>query len=239
MRKIIPGFIIFLFGIYGLKLLWEDKIGWYINIRYESFFIFSIFICLIFGALGFLDGISDKSEKKSTSLIKYLPIIITLAIGIIIPPRVLSISSSFSMPQNTPEIQKEYMPNNIVKYLHLDTDSRKYSFSDWLNIRGLDNNFSFQKDKKVHLIGMVGVVEGVSSDIFFIERYRITCCAIDATPYGFPVSLGDWRNNFSENDWVEVSGKFRVEKRKGINKLIIIPDQINKIPQPDDPYMYY
>jgi uncharacterized repeat protein (TIGR03943 family) len=132
-----------------------------------------------------------------------------------------------------------YTPEQIMSRLKLGNDSSTYSFSEWLAIRRVDENFAFQNNKYVKVTGLVLKPEEVPDDIFFVTRSMISCCAVDSIPYGFPVKFDTWQNTIEQDDWVEVVGIYKVMTRKGEDKLIIEADSIKKIEEPKDPYIYF
>jgi len=246
MKKIVPFVTILLFGLYGAKLLIEDKLGWYINKRYEGFFTLATVICVVIGLVGVVFAAREKRKKdnhvveqnRTLAFLGYLPIIFTLVVGISLAPKTLSASSKPPQAISLYAL-KNYSPEQIIKELKLGKNSRDYTFSDWLHIRDMDEKFKFQNGKQVKLTGLVIKPEGTPEDIFFVGRYLIICCAVDATTFGFPVESETWREVLNEGDWVGVQGHFEVKNKDGKNRLIIIPDNITKIPQPPDPYIYY
>jgi uncharacterized membrane protein YcgQ (UPF0703/DUF1980 family) len=67
----------------------------------------------------------------------------------------------------------------------------------------------------------------------------VTCCAVDAQPLGVPVLLPGWQDRFAADDWVEVTGGFSPNPDpSAAEPLVLVPDTIEKIDQPAQPYVY-
>jgi uncharacterized repeat protein (TIGR03943 family) len=77
------------------------------------------------------------------------------------------------------------------------------------------------------------------TNVFYVARFIITCCAVDAQPVGVPVYLPDWQDQFTIDEWVNVTGTFvsnpSTESRQAI---VLSPSTISLTDQPAQPYVY-
>lgn len=76
-------------------------------------------------------------------------------------------------------------------------------------------------------------------NVFYVSRFLVTCCAVDAQPTGIPVYYPNWASSFATDDWVQVDGEFTTNQSRGSTQPIaLVPDQVTPIEQPSDPYLY-
>lgn len=80
---------------------------------------------------------------------------------------------------------------------------------------------------------------GDEKDVYYLARYLITCCAVDATPIGVPVYAPGWQNSLKDGDWVELTGTFRAAPDPSVSEqIVLVPTATKPIAIPDDPYVY-
>ena len=78
-----------------------------------------------------------------------------------------------------------------------------------------------------------------SENVFYITRFVVTHCAIDAQPVGVPVYLPGWREEYEADQWVEASGALGANPaQSGTDPLVLVPEQLAGIDEPSDPYVY-
>ena len=97
----------------------------------------------------------------------------------------------------------------------------------------------FYEDKPVDVIGFITPDPGGSSDIFYVSRFKITCCAVDAAPSGLPVYYPDWSNELSADTWVQVAGAIETNPSADSDQgLAVLPGSVDVVEEPSDPYLY-
>lgn len=116
-------------------------------------------------------------------------------------------------------------------------DPATFTLKDWaLLVRQNDDPAAFA-GQRPELIGFVTPAPGDPDDAFYLARFTITCCAVDAQPIGVPVHLPDWRERFAVDDWVRVSGAFGPDPASGTG-LVLLPEELEPVEQPEQPYVY-
>ncbi len=70
-----------------------------------------------------------------------------------------------------------------------------------------------------------------------IYRFVITCCAADALPVAILINTANMKE-YTEGEWVEVSGIFETIKKGEDNIPVINKPVLKKIPAPQEPYLY-
>jgi putative membrane protein len=86
-------------------------------------------------------------------------------------------------------------------------------------------------------VGFVFHPKGTPKDVFYVSRFRLTCCAVDAQPLGLPVYLPGWqeKEELKEDSWVHLKGQFSKTDQHIAEPAIIIPQSIDPTPQPENP----
>jgi len=86
------------------------------------------------------------------------------------------------------------------------------------------------QEEKVTAVGMVAHVPQLSPDQFLLFRFKITCCAADATPVAVPVR---WAGAASLKDrtWVKVSGQTNAAAKA------VVADKVEPAREPSNPYL--
>ena len=97
----------------------------------------------------------------------------------------------------------------------------------------------FYDGKPVNVVGFITPDPAGSEDIFYVSRFKITCCAVDAAPSGIPVHYPDWRSEFAADDWVQVTGAIDTNPSADSDQaLALLPASVTPIEEPGDPYLY-
>ena len=74
-------------------------------------------------------------------------------------------------------------------------------------------------------------------DVFYVARFTVTCCAVDAQPVGVPVHLPGWQDRFEPDDWVAAEGRFGEDPAGGASP-VLIPEAVEPTEQPEQPYVF-
>lgn len=116
-------------------------------------------------------------------------------------------------------------------------DPATFTLKDWaLLLRQHDDPAAFAGQEPT-LVGFVSPAPGDPDDTFYLARFTVTCCAVDAQPIGVPVRLPGWQERFAVDDWVEVTGGFALDPAGG-GGLVLVPAEIGPVAQPEQPYVY-
>ena len=115
----------------------------------------------------------------------------------------------------------------------------KFTVLDWASLLRQTSDSSFYDGKPADVIGFITADEDDPDNMFYLTRFVVTCCAVDAQPVGVPVYLPDWKTSFSADEWVQVNGGFvtNPSDRSG-EAIALIPDDIAEVEQPSEPYLF-
>jgi len=86
------------------------------------------------------------------------------------------------------------------------------------------------EEEKVTAVGLVAHVKQLPADQFLLVRFKMTCCAADATPIAVPVR---WSGAASLKDggWVKVFGKTDPAAK------VLVADEVEPAKEPANPYL--
>lgn len=116
-------------------------------------------------------------------------------------------------------------------------DPSRFTVKDWaLLLRQTEDPAAFG-GQEVALIGFVTPAPGDPDDTFYVARFSVTCCAVDAQPIGVAVHLPGWRDRFAVDDWVEATGGFQLDPTGG-NGVVLIAESVEPTKQPEQPYVF-
>ncbi|HKU35691.1 MAG TPA: TIGR03943 family protein [Paenarthrobacter sp.] len=117
-------------------------------------------------------------------------------------------------------------------------DYSAFTVRDWASLLRSGAGLDFFADKPATVTGFV-TPDKNDPDVFFVTRFVVTCCAVDAQPIGVPVYHPGWQNDFKADSWVTVSSTFRANPNPaGQESIVLIPDVITPTTQPAQPYVY-
>jgi len=114
-----------------------------------------------------------------------------------------------------------------------------FSVVDWASLLRQTSDLSFFANKPVVVSGFITADPEDPENLFYVARFVVTCCAVDAQPVGVPVYAPNWRSSFKIDDWVEVRGEFATNPSQSSKQpLAVDPSDITPIEQPREPYLF-
>lgn len=220
----------------------------YVHPRY---FVFTIVMAVVGGVLAvaallFLPGHDEGEEAHDAevlassgrvpafSAVARLLVLATAAIAILVlPPATLS-----SRIAGNRELNAASTTGAPIETVELaGSDGTSFSVKDWAGLlrQGLPEEFF--ADKSAQVTGFV--LDAGSDDAFYLTRYLITHCAIDAQPVGIPVHWPGWRTELDADAWVSLAGEFRPNTSPAVEEAVaLVPVSSERIEEPEDPYVY-
>lgn len=114
-----------------------------------------------------------------------------------------------------------------------------FTVLEWSALLRQTQDPAFYDGKPVEVVGFVTPDPAGSPDIFYVSRFKITCCAVDAAPSGIPVYYPDWSTEFAADDWAQVEGAIDTNPSADSEQaLAVLPASVTPIEEPGDPYLY-
>jgi putative membrane protein len=116
---------------------------------------------------------------------------------------------------------------------------RELGVKEWASLLTQTSQVAFYTNKSAHITGFVAPDPDDPQNVFFVSRFIIACCAVDARPIGVPVYMPNWQATHKPDSWVEAEGGFATNPSTSSKQRIIVrPTKVTPIAQPKDPYVY-
>ena len=236
MKKILDYLILIFIGRFVLDLFLSNELAYLIHPRYILFTLFASIVAISVGLAGvvFNFQISAPKQKRNNAFVILFKLLV-IGILIYLPNYQINPLSSATFSQrsldlnslNIDDIESSELGNFV-------RNTENISLGEWVKAINLNPNLDDYAGRKVRVSGFVYVPDNSQENMFMISRFIVTCCAVDARPVGLWV---DPKESYESDQWLEVVGKFEIRKLNNEAKLVIVPDQINKIEVPDQPYI--
>ncbi len=113
-----------------------------------------------------------------------------------------------------------------------------FTVREWAGILRQTQDPAFFQGKPVDVVGFV-VADRDNPGTFFVTRFVVSCCAVDAQPVGVPVFEPGFEQQFAPESWVRVVGEFVINPDpSSSHPLVLRPFEIIPTEQPRDPYLF-
>jgi putative membrane protein len=220
-------FIIITVCVVTLWLYFSDKLVLFVHPRYFLFTAIAAGTGLILSVAALVLNGRAPAENDDSSRIKifsYLGLT-----GLVVAVLTLFTPTSLSTENiNLARVNNFTFGTNET----IDVNANDLTVKNWSTI--LSSNLSFDQTKEVSLTGFAIPID---DDNFFLARYVLSCCAIDAQPVAIPVHSPDWKDEVEEGDWVAVEGLFTSSTVDAYSSSLV-PNELKIIEEPKDPYDY-
>ena len=235
---------IMLFNVYTLILYFNEQLILYIHPRYVMFTVFlNVLSLAVCGAGLLLTAWKIRSGVGALRLGRWRPSLTVLVAGLVLvaaytlPARTLSSDTADqrSANFNDTEVQQPSGAGNTLALFEVDT--AQLNIPDWVSAFNMKTSAGFFEGKKADVVGFVFHPEGTPQDVFYVSRFRLTCCAVDAQPLGVPVYSPGWQEEYKKDSWVHVTGTFAKTDEDIAEPAIITPESIEPTDQPENPYV--
>ena len=216
----------------------------YIHPRYIVFTVIMAVIGLAFVIGSFVarhDHDHDEEPRRFGRLASVGGTVLTvaLAVGLVaVPPATLTTATADQRVINSGQLGSSAKSVGSAASAPVGASSR-FSVADWASLLRQTSDETFYRNKAADVIGFVSADKDDPDNVFYVSRFVITCCAVDAQPIGVPVYLPSWKSGFAAGAWVHVVGSFDTDPSRGSKQPIaLLPASTKKIAQPSDPYIY-
>jgi uncharacterized repeat protein (TIGR03943 family) len=166
-------------------------------------------------------------------------IAIVVAVGMIVfPPATLSSATALqrdltggSTPAGGSSLSSAQSASNVA--------FAKFTVLDWSSLLRQTTDVSFYAGKPVAVEGFITPSPTDGANTFYLTRFVITCCAVDAQPVGVPVYLPNWRDSYKSDEWLRLAGGFGANRSTtSAEPIALVPSGVKRISAPNDPYLY-
>jgi len=236
---------VFAIGVLTLVTVWlgwQGMLGFYIHPRYNLFTLVMAAIGVSLMAIAFFvptKGHSHAGHKhaKGHSIMEWLSlglVAVVVTIALVLPPTTLSSytaeNRSFGAVATSPAADAIDVESTTSGFENL-------TVRDWASLLIQTQDPSFFRGKPFSALGTI--TDSGDPDVFFLTRFVVTCCAVDAQPVSIPVYYPGWSDEFAFDSWVTVNGGFQVLPQIAEpGNLAVVPGDIVEEEVPREPYLF-
>lgn len=218
-------------SIYIVFLGVQGDLDRYIHPRY---IIFTIVMAAI-AAFVFIFHTPERSGHSHTHSLGLgiIPLLVVVGLALVLPPRSLS---SNTVSQRLVDDVAVVSTNSSVPIDTLFAGSSKgLNITDWSRLLLTNTDEGYYSNKPAVVSGFVFDAD-LGPDHVWLARFVLSCCAVDAQPVGVPVHIENWEEQFEQDQWVEVEGIFEFADTDQGRQLVLEPERVEAIDEPDNPY---
>lgn len=223
----------------------SGQLALYIHPRYNVFTILMAVIAVVFAVAAVAGRRSHDDDgpppPRSSRILGLTAAGIAgvFTVGmIVIPPATLSTATAEQREINSTAASDTAAFEEATS---ADADAvSRFTVREWATILRQTSDLSFFANKPVtDLVGFVSPAPDDPENVFYVSRFVVTCCAVDAQPLGVPVYLPNWQAEFPQDSWVSVTGGFVSNpSRESLLPVVIDPSTIEAVEQPREPYLF-
>jgi uncharacterized repeat protein (TIGR03943 family) len=227
-----------------LWLAINNQLILYIHPRYIIFTVIMAVIALGLVVASFvLKAQHDHDEPLSRSqrIISGAAVVIAIAIAgamIVIPPATLTSATVSQRDINSSGVGEE-----VQSVADAENASEgafaTFTVLDWASLLRQTSDTAFYADKPVDVTGFITEDADDPDNVFYVSRFVITCCAVDAQPVGVPVYMPGWRDEMALDDWVQLTGQFVANpSTSSAQQIALAPESVTPVGEPSEPYLF-
>ena len=216
----------------------------YIHPRYVLFTVIMAVVALVFvAASAFLrephDADAQPSRLQNGISLSAAGLSVVIAAGlIVVPPATLTSATLAQREINGTGLGQETQSVAAASATS-DAAFAKFTVVDWSSLLRQTSDIAFYAGKPADVVGFVSADPDDPQNMYYVSRFIITCCAVDAQPVGVPVYEPGWSDKYGVDDWVRVSGGFGSNPSQASEQSIaLLPEEATKVDQPGEPYLY-
>ncbi|MDQ1597012.1 MAG: hypothetical protein QOI70_436 [Microbacteriaceae bacterium] len=229
-------------------LAWTNQLILYINPSYIVFTVIMGAIGLVFVVASFVtkadhdhDHDLDEPRRGFSGPLSVVATLLTLfvAVGlVVVPPATLTTATADQRVVNSTGVGTG--TKTVGAAASVPTGAfAKFTVADWSSLLRQTTDASFYQNKTADVVGFISKDPDDPDNVFYVTRFVITCCAVDAQPVGVPVYMPNWKSTLHPDQWVKVAGTFDTNpSSKSQQAIALVPTSTTKVDQPSDPYLY-
>jgi uncharacterized repeat protein (TIGR03943 family) len=221
-----------------LWLAATGRLGLYIHPRYFVFTVIMAVVAVVFlvaafavpRARGHDHARPASSARRRLGTAAGALIVVAAAVALLVlPPATLTSATASQRELNAAAAVGDSVPQLV------GGDPSTFTVKDWaLLLRQNPDPADFADP--IEVTGFV-LPSGDHEDVFYVARFTVTCCAVDAQPVGVPVHLPGWQDRFEADQWVAASGRLADDPAGGAS-VVLVPESVEETDQPEQPYVF-
>lgn len=221
-----------------LWLAATGRLGLYIHPRYFVFTVIMAVVAVVFLVAAFAvprargdeHASPAASARRRPGTAAGAVVVVASAIALLVlPPATLTSATASQRELNAAAAVGDSVPQLV------GGDPSTFTVKDWaLLLRQNPDPADFADP--IEITGFV-LPSGEHEDVFYVARFTVTCCAVDAQPVGVPVHLPGWQERFEADHWVAASGRLADDPAGGAMP-VLVPESVEETEQPEQPYVF-
>jgi uncharacterized repeat protein (TIGR03943 family) len=235
---------VFLCLVGSVAALWlgaTKRLNLYIHPRYITFTVILALIATAIAVLSFRNRYTPATKKtvaQQPATIGVAALCIAAVVGLlVIKPATLTTSTVNQRGINS-GIGAGIKTTNAVP-LFGGGDFESFTIKDWASLLAQTSELSFYSGKSVDIVGFISPGPDDAQNVFFVSRFVITCCAVDARPIGVPIYAPGWQSQHKADEWISVKGGFITNPSTASHQRVVVkPNTMTTVAQPKEPYVY-
>ncbi|WP_341954444.1 TIGR03943 family protein [Salinibacterium sp. TMP30] len=217
----------------------------YIHPRYVVFTVVMAVIALVLGVVSIAIRPGNSEEAAAPNVWSKLVGVIALVLSgvvaislVVVPPTTLSSATASQRDIVGSTVGSDSQNADDVASADQSLIAA-FTVVDWASLLRQTSDPSFYADKTANVVGFITASEDDPENIFYLSRFTVTCCAVDAQPTGVAVYAPNWGDEFEVDAWVEITGKFEINpsSRSDVS-LVLVPQKLSSVERPREPYLY-
>ena len=238
---------VILIGAAVVATLWlavGNQLVLYIHPRYIIFTVVMAGVALLLVIAGSLRGRGeedDETPSRGAVVVSVAAVVAGVAVAVVmvaLPPATLSSATAGQRDINGSTIAADAQTVSDVESAPVGAFAA-FTVKDWSSLLRQTTDLDFYDGKPVDIVGFITADPDDPQNVFYVSRFVVTCCAVDAQPLGVPVYLENWTDTFSLDQWVQATGELGTNpSQRSTQPIALDPDQITIVEQPGEPYLY-
>lgn len=231
-----------------LWLWWSGNLSLYIHPRYHVFTAVmaavAVIALVVFGAIRVtgrrsLHDHEHDHDPKATPAEWASTVVAGLALIalVVLPPATLTTQTVDNRSINQSGLGDASAVFDEATVGESDTFA-SFTVREWAAILSQTSDPSFYAGKPVDVIGFVSE-DPEDSEQFFLTRFVVSCCSVDAQPVGVSVRLPGWRELYAEEQWLSIAGQFVLNPSgESSEPIVLSPENVEPTERPNEPYLF-
>ena len=244
--------LLMLLGLFIGSRLWSGQITWYINTRFLPLTLLGTVGLLVLARALFvergqpLDALHNDAQDHSDGLGEphgppagatpwgLLVFLFPLIIGLVVPHRPLG---SEALANRGLSAIAPLRAGGSDQPLQLALAPSKRTILDWIRAFNLAEDPSGEEGLPADVVGFAYHDPRLPAGQVLLGRFALTCCVADAMAIGLVVE-GEGVDQMIDNAWYRVQGPIHLASLDGQPIPIILAEQVEEVPMPEQPYLY-
>jgi putative membrane protein len=227
-------------AIFLTEKLVSGKLFYYIGPRFSWLAIVAVALLIILaGAYDLVGRKADADahdghdhDHERPSVWPLVIVAVPLVLGVVIPAR----------PLGATAVETRGMTTDVALNSGSDTSTltiipSERNLLDWVRAINESSDPASLDGQEVDVVGFVYRDPRFAEDQFMVGRFTLTCCVADALAIGLVVQSTE-AEALQADTWVRIKGKFQAGDAAGQAMPILVADEIVRVEEPEQPYLY-